>query len=101
MKLGDVVADILLPRVAEQIQLRLVHPLNDPVWPHPVQADRRRLEKVGQLLLPLLHGGSQLGALHGQGGFRSQQLEALQLVRRCCVMRKEADGEHTYHTRPA
>ena len=64
MELGDVAADVLLDSVAEHLQLGAVGPQDDAVGSDPMQADRRGLEEVRQLLLapaqPLL-GAPALG----------------------------------------
>ena len=51
VELGDVVADVLLARVAEQLELGPVDAQDRAVRPDPVQADRGVLEEVGQLPL--------------------------------------------------
>src|SRR5258706_3698963 len=50
VKLGDIAAQIFFTRIAEQIQLGLVHPDNDPLGSDPVQTDRGVVEKVAELL---------------------------------------------------
>ena len=48
VKRGDVPPDILLPRVAEQIELGLVRPKDDAVGAHPMKANRRGFDEIAQ-----------------------------------------------------
>src|ERR1700687_258800 len=55
MKLGDVVPDILVTRVSEKVQLRLVRPQNSPICPDPMASDSRVVEEDSQLSLRTRH----------------------------------------------
>jgi hypothetical protein len=56
VQLGYVAPDNFLPGAADQLEFRLVDPLNAPVRSHPEQAQGRFGEEVGQLLLPPAQG---------------------------------------------
>ena len=49
VELADVVTDVLVARVAERLQLRVVRPQDDPVRADAVQADGRRVDERRQL----------------------------------------------------
>ncbi|MDP2390299.1 MAG: hypothetical protein Q8N52_08235, partial [Acidobacteriota bacterium] len=51
VKLGDVMSDVLIDGISEQIQFGAVGAQYRAVGCDPMQADRRILEKVRQLLL--------------------------------------------------
>src|ERR1051326_2465578 len=51
VEVDDVMTDVLIARVAEQIEFRLVGAQNRAVSAHPVQTYRRVLEEVSQLCL--------------------------------------------------
>src|SRR5579884_1064889 len=50
VEFGDGTAQVLLATVAEQVQLRLVHPKDNAVGPNPMESQCRILEEVGKLL---------------------------------------------------
>jgi hypothetical protein len=51
MELGDVVANVLILRVAKQFQFGVVGPKDGPVGSDPVEGDGRILHKVSEVLL--------------------------------------------------
>ena len=56
MKFRDVMADVLLGRVAEKIQFSLVGPKDSAIVPHPVHANGCILKKIAKVRLALSEG---------------------------------------------
>ena len=87
VELGDVVADVLRLRVAEQLELRAVGALDDAVGPHPVQAHHRAAEEVVELGFVAanlhLHPAAldEVSDLGGEGGDGLRQLPIGMLAR--------------------